>query len=345
MMASHEAEDEESNRKRNQSCIGKRRRRKRRALRSTESRDVKVFSGVRHSEGLFRESMWLWENAGGGRLQAKSFWIGREDTPRSALESFAQACASYHNPDYIGAEYWVQVREGKEGDEGGLSFHFDKDERMLNELDSWCHPHTSTVTYLNSGDPDSLWGAPLVIFNTTSTDAPPSSRPQPSASWVLCPKPGNHVSFPGNLLHGVPSELNNHLYGQLALSSNSKSFMRVSLPVNIWVHHAPISVQRMPKKSQMELSDQVEMLPKENVLLFDPSSLRRERLMQLDVPQYAAMDMEDRCQRSRIEDTFFLSEHVDGSTSCLPLKQIRQAFTSKSEDEGAFCPGLKCLYH
>jgi hypothetical protein len=56
---------------------------------------------------LLREVQWLWDHAGGARLTAKSFWVGRQDTPRCCLEAFAQECAAFHCPEYRGAEYWV----------------------------------------------------------------------------------------------------------------------------------------------------------------------------------------------------------------------------------------------
>lgn len=62
---------------------------------------------------LLQEVQWLWDNAGGDRLSAKSFWIGRDDTPSCCLEAFALECAAFHCPEsFLGAEYWV--REGGE---------------------------------------------------------------------------------------------------------------------------------------------------------------------------------------------------------------------------------------
>ena len=58
---------------------------------------------------LLREVRWLWGHAGGERQSAKSFWIGKDDTPRCCLEAFAQKCAAFHYPDYLGAEYWVSA--------------------------------------------------------------------------------------------------------------------------------------------------------------------------------------------------------------------------------------------
>lgn len=50
--------------------------------------------------------------------------------------------------DCLGAEFWVQVRSGKTnegGSEGGLEFHFDKDETLLVSQNTWRHPVLSTV--------------------------------------------------------------------------------------------------------------------------------------------------------------------------------------------------------
>lgn len=56
---------------------------------------------------LLRDVHWLWDHAGGDRLTAKSFWIGRDDTPRCSIEAFALECAFFHCPDFLGAEFWV----------------------------------------------------------------------------------------------------------------------------------------------------------------------------------------------------------------------------------------------
>lgn len=162
-----------------------------------------------------------------------------------------------------------------------------------------CHPHSSTVTYLkpttvsedattineikntsNNGsestpaNSDPLWGAPLVVFNTTSSEPSvtsplPPYGAEPSRAWVLFPRPGNHVKFRGNLLHGVPSELNAHIYtatGATAATTtdatftsvpvgacNNDVYKRMSLPVNIWTQHQPQSVQRLSSNCLLAL--------------------------------------------------------------------------------------------
>jgi hypothetical protein len=125
------------------------------------------------------EARRLWKLAGGSREGAKSFWIARNSSPRCAVERLALDVAARHfRPgddgaipeqaggvewsSVLGAEFWVQVRESSDDRAlSGLEFHFDKDEKALEEWDVFAHPALATATYLTRG------GAPLVVFSTT----------------------------------------------------------------------------------------------------------------------------------------------------------------------------------
>jgi hypothetical protein len=122
---------------------------------------------------------------------------------------FDDNCCITGDGEYMGAEYWVQLRtascpfdnsllstetslailghdnstkadfEGKEneqtsanilGDIHGLEFHFDKDEQAAEE-DNWIHPKYSTATYLDAQiEGYPAGGAPLIVFQTNSEE-------------------------------------------------------------------------------------------------------------------------------------------------------------------------------
>jgi hypothetical protein len=127
----------------------------------------------------------------------------------SCKSRFDDDCCITGDGEYMGAEYWVQLRtascpfdnsllstetssatlshncstkddsEGKEneetsanilGDIHGLEFHFDKDEQAAEE-DNWIHPKYSTATYLDAQiEGYPAGGAPLIIFQTNSEE-------------------------------------------------------------------------------------------------------------------------------------------------------------------------------
>ena len=148
---------------------------------------------------LMHAALLYWTQRGGDRTVAKSSWLPRGATPRSQLEALALGVLRAHVPDetprdaVAGAEYWVQIRQRRDG---GLGFHFDKDERAHAERGEWHHPMLASATYLTHG------GAPLAIFDTTSDGQGPVRR-----AWLVSPQRGRHVAFLGDRLHGVPAEL------------------------------------------------------------------------------------------------------------------------------------------
>ena len=240
----------------------------------------------------------------------------------------------------------VQIRAGVEGEDAGLEFHFDKDEHLMKKHDVWCHPHTSTVTYFDSHDDQDIisyenenyssyyWGAPLVVFNTTSYEnCPDACRLQPSRAWVLFPRPGNHVKFNGKFLHGVPGELNPHLVDMKLLKQ--KNCERISVPVNVWSHHKPEGVERL---SQLDLDF---MTQHSNLLTppfsfeismrdsyFNAESLLHENLLAVIEPSLNHDDNLESLTRDLlppdfdVKSVYFLQEHVDGSTAHLPLQNV-----------------------
>ena len=168
-----------------------------------------------------------WTQRGGDRSVAKSSWLPRGAMPRSPLEALARGVLCAHVPEetpmdaVAGAEYWVQIRQGRSG---GLGLHFDKDERAHAERDEWHHPMLASATYLTNG------GAPLAIFDTTSDGKGPVRR-----GWLVSPQRGRHVAFLGDRLHGVPAEL----------APEGSQATRVSVLVNLW-DRRPAGVSRAP---------------------------------------------------------------------------------------------------
>ena len=165
---------------------------------------------------LMHAAQEYWTQRGGDRTVAKSSWLPRGATPRSQLEALALGVLRAHVPDetprdaVAGAEYWVQIRQRRDG---GLGFHFDKDERAHAERGEWHHPMLASATYLTHG------GAPLAIFDTTSDGQGPVRR-----AWLVSPQRGRHVAFLGDRLHGVPAEL----------APEGSYATRVSVLVNLW---------------------------------------------------------------------------------------------------------------
>ena len=120
-----------------------------------------------------------------------SFWLGVTDEPRCALEHMAKAVFDAHcDPEKVanklddtktGAEWWVQMRcDDRDATEAnaynplptrdknnpaGVSFHWDKDENLVDQFGVCVCPAVSTVTYVtDQGElPD------LRTFNPRST--------------------------------------------------------------------------------------------------------------------------------------------------------------------------------
>lgn len=189
---------------------------------------------------------------------AKSFWIDRKSEPLCLLEAFAQEVASYHLSDYVGAEFWVQIRNNEVNDRG-LELHFDKDEKLCALKDIWKHPAIATATYL---DVTSLGltngGAPLLVFDTSSTDNASSNAGGPKSSWLVFPKENRHVAFGGDLLHGIPDELEAVLASDPLAHPNKPTpprsidgvrptahYTRVSILVNVWTDVKPLGLKRI----------------------------------------------------------------------------------------------------
>jgi hypothetical protein len=299
---------------------------------------------------LTQQCQAFWRVYGGQRDVAKSFWISSVDTAQCYLEYFAQQCALYHcGEDYLGAEYWVQSRNGKSTDSNesdGLAFHFDKDEIAFSSSGVWRHPSISTVTYLEPGQQTSdetmrtpaQWGAPIIIFETKSIELPPLLKPippsglTPSHAWISFPRPGVHLRFDGNLLHGVASELNSLLY------SGEGKYQRLSLAVNLWVKGKPppMGLNRIDPNL---LCDSPPVTLRSFPRCFTRHRLQRMKLRRVVIQQrektspegeeageeYLVRDLgglsPDSVSR---EGVYRLKEHLEGDTGVIPLACLQR---------------------
>ena len=152
-----------------------------------------------------------------------------------------------------GAEFWVQRRCAGQG----INFHFDKDEALRDACDVLVHPAAATILYLSDG------GAPTVVLDVRGAVDPVHAvtggarvcvgerrRPLPAdgaarraTALISYPRAGKLIAFSGSLLHGVAAEL----------SDGAAAAERVTLLVNVWVHHAPCRVLPLPRATLQAL--------------------------------------------------------------------------------------------
>lgn len=172
----------------------------------------------------------------------ESFWLGASSEPRCALESLARLVFEAHagsvaadfDPERSGAEWWVQLRHADDGQAEAVSFHWDKDEDLVDEFGVNVHPAISTVTYLADA------GAPTLVLDKT----PPTMyedvdgfRGACGAARLSYPEAGKHVVFDGRLLHGAPREL---------ARAVPSGYLRVSFLVNVWLGYKPRGIEPFP---------------------------------------------------------------------------------------------------
>ncbi|CAJ1395661.1 unnamed protein product [Effrenium voratum] len=179
--------------------------------------------------------------AQGGR----SFWISARAKPQSAVQRFALDVFHFHlarlqlsgdqKAGIAGAEVWAQRRSARESKERrGMNWHFDKDEDLLDECGLCVHPLVGTATYLTDA------GAPLTVLTQPTLRVDRGSGPDPdqpqlrrsSSALVAYPRKGLHVAFSGQLLHGVPGQL-----------EEERGKERLALLVNVWLLHRPLGLR------------------------------------------------------------------------------------------------------
>ena len=176
----------------------------------------------------------------------ESFWLAAGSEPRCALEELARKVFELHvagidgtwDATKSGAEWWVQVRHEDDGQKEAVSFHWDKDEDLVDDFGVNVHPAISTVTYLTTS------GAPTLVLD----HVPPMMyedveqfRGPVGQGYLSFPKRGKHIAFDGRLLHGAPRELAKPRHVE-------KGYERVSFLVNIWLNYRPRAIEPFPEE-------------------------------------------------------------------------------------------------
>lgn len=179
------------------------------------------------------------------------------DSPLHPLECLASRIFEFHksklgpfDPDFTGAEWWVQVKDvGTAAAAGGnkssaIDLHYDKDEELAADFNIGRFPTLSTVTYLNTSANGSSQGlAPTIIFDHKYDT--PQDKPI-EAAIVSFPVEGKHIVFDGRLLHGVPA--NEELKGmgmgmemgmEMGMKKKGGETSRVTFMVNLWKDEIP----------------------------------------------------------------------------------------------------------
>jgi hypothetical protein len=137
------------------------------------------------------------------------------------------------DPRRSGVEWWVQLRTGGNTKEN-ITFHFDKDEDLVDQSGINVYPHLSTVTYLTD------CGAPTLIldqkagvdYEDTSVLYGPITTGE-----ISVPRLGKHLVFDGQKLHGAPSILS---------SPADQGRRRITFLANVWLNYQPIRVEPLP---------------------------------------------------------------------------------------------------
>ena len=78
-----------------------------------------------------------------------------------------------------------------------------------------------------------------------------AARPRAAGAHLSFPKCGKHFAFDGRYLHAAPAKLN-----PLNIARQpSPGSVRMSLLVNIWLHHSPVAIVPLPLAVSQKLSN------------------------------------------------------------------------------------------
>lgn len=153
-----------------------------------------------------------------------TFWMAADDEPRFALEQAVVRIAELDFPEGLkaagvaGMEWWCQVSESGEG---SGTMHFDKDEGAASLQQKMIMAMRSTVTYLTDV------GTPTAVFNARYRPGPVFENEEiATEGWIVSPKRNKHISFQGDLYHGIFR----HIYP----NPNRARALRATLLVNYW---------------------------------------------------------------------------------------------------------------
>ena len=189
-----------------------------------------------------------------------TFWLSASDmnNPTCALEKLAGAVFKHYtkgatfDASRSGAEWWAQVKDisHEESDDNcnrAIDLHYDKDEKVAEMFELGLFPQISTVTYLNT----SQLSQPTIVLNKSMSSALDDPI---NEMYVSYPETSKHISFDGRFLHGAPVvPLLNSLrksFHESPLACDS----RITFLVNVWIHHIPVGVQRLPRHIGADLA-------------------------------------------------------------------------------------------
>jgi hypothetical protein len=173
--------------------------------------------------------------------------------PRTGIELAAEHLLNLNfnekeREEILGLEWWIQYRQG----DMKVPFHFDKDEgytkRSKNNT-KMKHPSLSTVTYITSNAQSfsKLPQNPTLVLNYTQQD-----RVMDLNAFVIPPVANRHVTFSGNLYHGVPETIPS--------SEHHYPFqIRVTFLVNFWTVQPEFSTS--PPQSDENVTVMLNQLP------------------------------------------------------------------------------------
>lgn len=167
--------------------------------------------------------------------QGETFWLGATDEPRCGIEEYVQQLFQFHTRNAVfdkndsGAEWWTQVI----GENDDIGFHWDKDYALEHNGINLC-PHLASVTYLNN-----IGGPTCILDHVTPLTVEESLEGRIESTHVSVPVIGKHIAFDGRLLHGSVGSLARHIEG----AAGDK---RVTLLVNIWLNHQPLTAVGPP---------------------------------------------------------------------------------------------------
>lgn len=146
-----------------------------------------------------------------------TFWLGRDQKPRFAIERAVKLLEDFTFPaelggskafGIVGCKYWVQRR----GPTEDVNFHYDKDEGLASDQQIMRPPPLVGVTHMSN------WGAPTIVLNQTTihngnVDAPAI----PTSGFFVYPKRNKHCLHRGDLHHGAP-----HLHAAVPVPANER---------------------------------------------------------------------------------------------------------------------------
>eukprot|EP00667_Euglena_gracilis_P009132 EG_transcript_9267 len=158
------------------------------------------------------------------------FWYDVAQPPTNAVECLVQKLLPLtgRQAEVVGTEWWVNTRLAER--DMGHQLHYDTEAESISATGQVPHPILSSVSYLAG----TTVAGPTVVLDQV-VDGPEATR-----GWIVRPKPGAFMTFPGDRLHGVlpvcpdPS------------AAGHPATQRVTLMIGFWGCHTPSNAPRYP---------------------------------------------------------------------------------------------------